>query len=264
MSMRIWQSDFGTRLVKLGAAVLMAGFLAGCKAELYTGLGERETNEMTAVLTNEGISASRERDKDGNYALLVERGDFAQAVSVLSSRGLPRQQFKGLGEVFNDEKLVSTPFEERARFMHALNEERAASLTQIAGVASARVHIMMPETSPLDREKAAARASVFIYHNPDTDVRRHVPLIKNLIVNSVDGLNYEDVTVALFPANGPVAAGKSGQSISSSIGGLAPFLLAAILLGVAWIVFRRDNRSSARPGALPASESGTNRFVVKR
>ncbi|MEZ5840542.1 MAG: type III secretion inner membrane ring lipoprotein SctJ [Hyphomicrobiales bacterium] len=263
--MRIWRSDIVTRLTRLAAVVLVAGIVAGCKAELYTGLDERETNEMTAVLTNEGIGTSRERDKDGNYSLQVERGDFARAVSVLSAHGLPRQQFAGLGEIFNDEKLVSTPFEERARFMYALNQELANSLTQISGVVSSRVHIMMPETSPLDRQKAPARAAVFIYHNPGADMRRHVPLIKNLIVNSVDGLNYEDVTVALFPTDAPVPGGRSvGASISSTIGDLAPFILAAVLLGIGWIVLKRDNRKPAEQNALPNSDGKATRLAARQ
>ncbi|MEM6666696.1 MAG: type III secretion inner membrane ring lipoprotein SctJ [Pseudomonadota bacterium] len=229
---------------RVAMVVALATVLAGCKAELYSGLAEREANEMSAILLSNGIDTDRTRDKDGNFTLRIERGEIPNAVALLSRSGLPRESYSSLGDVFDSNKMVSTPFEARARIMYALNSELAERLTQIAGVMSARVHVMLPESSPLDRNRSAARASVFIYQDPAIEVERHVPVIKTLIVNSVDGLNYEDVTVAIFPAEaGVTRPGVSMPGVGSIFGSLAPILiiLVPILLFVGWIQLRRND-----------------------
>lgn len=140
--------------------------LRGCKSELYSGLAEKDINEMAMVLQARGIQTERSAAKEG-FTLSVSSDDFTEAMAILNAQGLPRKQFNGLGVTFNGEKMVATPFEERARFMYALNEEIAQSLSQIAGVISARVHVTLPESQPFERSKPRPRASVFIYERPD-------------------------------------------------------------------------------------------------
>lgn len=115
--------------------------------------------------------------------------------------------------------------------MHAINQELANSLTQISGVVTARVHVMLPDASPLDRARIVPRASVFVYHLPDANIAQYVPVIKNLIVNSVNGLNYEDVAVAMFPN---VPGGYVAPSGFGLPGGnhLVLMMLGAVLLGM--------------------------------
>lgn len=209
------------------AALLL---LTGCKSELYSGLAEKEINEMAMVLQSRGIEVERSSSKAG-FALSVSSADFTEAMSALNAQGLPRKTFNGLGVTFNGEKMVATPFEERARFMYALNEEIAQSLSQIAGVISARVHVTLPESQPFERTKPRPRASVFIYERPDANVKTYVTVIKSLVMNSVDNLQYEDVTVAIFPANlldVPLGAAR-GTSVLP-IYAAAALAFAAILL----------------------------------
>jgi len=228
---------FTKAINRLLVIALLAGALAGCKAELYSNLSEREANEMIAVLNGAGIEASREKVKGGTFTLSVDKDKTAASIAVLNQRGLPRQQFDSLANIFDAKKMVSTPFEERARFMHAMNQELANSLTQISGVVSARVHLMLPDTSPLDRNKQQPRASVFVYHQPNVNVSQHVPVIKNLIVNSVNGLNYEDVAVAIFPANLSGAISTAGMSSLPFGNQTVLIVLGIILVGMA--LFRR-------------------------
>jgi type III secretion protein J len=215
------------------AALLL---LTGCKSELYSGLAEKEINEMAMVLQSRGIEVERSSSKAG-FALSVKSADFTEAMAALNAQGLPRKTFNGLGVTFNGEKMVATPFEERARFMYALNEEIAQSLSQIAGVISARVHVTLPESQPFERTKPRPRASVFIYERPDANVKTYVPVIKSLVMNSVDNLQYEDVTVAIFPANlldVPLVAprGTSMLPIYAAVAlGIAGVLLLLLMLG---------------------------------
>ncbi|GGH32090.1 hypothetical protein GCM10007036_43710 [Alsobacter metallidurans] len=227
-------SALGRLALRVLVATGLVLALAGCKADLYDGLQEREALEIVGILQNAGIEAGRTRAKDGTYALSVERDQTTRAINVLSARGLPRQRFESLGGIFDSKRIVSTPMEERARFMYAMNQELANSITQIAGVVSARVHVMLPEDSPLERDRRSPRASVFIYHRADLDMSRHVATIKYLVTNSVAGLNYEDVAVALFPS----AQGTELSRQPLSVGSLAPFGVLA-LLGLGLALFRR-------------------------
>jgi type III secretion protein J len=232
-----------TLFSKLSRFLLIAAFagaLAACKTELYSSVPERDANEMISVLAQAGISASRERAKGGGFTVSVAQEQVGQAVGVLNQKGLPRQQFENLGTIFDAKKMVSTPFEERARFMHAMNQELANSLTRIAGVVSARVHIMMPDASPLDRSRQQPRASVFVYHQPGIQVGQYVPLIKNLVVNSVNGMAYEDVAVGLFPAAVTPAQQASPFAAIGLPGANQTLLivLGAVLLGM--FLFRRS------------------------
>lgn len=224
-------------VARLAALALAALVLAGCKSEIYSGLAERDINEMITVLATNGISADRAKAKDGSFALSVDGGEASQAIALLSARGLPRPRYQSLGDVFESKRMVSTPFEERARFMHAVNQELAHSLTQIAGVVSARVHVMMPEENPLQRAAPAPRASVFLYHRPDVSVREYVPVVKSLVVNAVNGLAYEDVAVALFPAGSPIEAGAGGGALSILRNPNHAGLVSLVVIGVGFALF---------------------------
>lgn len=211
------------RLASAGRALALGSvlLLAACQTELYDGQTDRSVNEMIAVLASSGIEARRVRGEDGLYGITVPRSEFARAVTLLSERGLPRQQRGGLAEAFPDTGIVSTPFQERARFMNAISQELAVSLTGVAGVVDARVHVNVPEDQPLSNEKIASTASVFIYKDPSIDLTGQVATIKTLVTNAVDGLDYEDVAVAVFDARSPAApfgSGRAGVSIPALVG----------------------------------------------
>ncbi len=212
--------------------------LSGCQSELYSNLNERQVNEMIMVLGEDGIDASRTKIEDGIFSLTIDRSDFVRAIAVLSARGLPSNSYQSLGDVFKSDKIVSTPFEERARFMYALNQELSQSITQIDGIVSSRVHITIPEETPFAEEKRFARASIFIYHAPSVDVSIHIPVIKNLVTRSVDGLLYENVTVALFSSQ---SEKKSQNAVDApkKPNGFTSFLVFLIISGIAFFVINK-------------------------
>ncbi len=235
----------GKKYARMSIVLAAALFLVGCQSELYSNLKERDVNEMISVLAVNGIQANRTTDGKGTFGLTVDRSDFSLAISKLSEKGLPREQFGSLGKIFNSEKLVSTPFEERARFMHALNEELSNSISRINGVVSARVHLMVPEDSPFEQNKTPPRASVFIYQQGGQDLRQQIPTIKNLIVNSLDNLEYSNVEVALFEDNTAATATSSNHTISSiNNNGLWNVFLLVLLGAVAWYGFNFTSAAS--------------------
>ncbi|MGX1346056.1 type III secretion system YscJ/HrcJ family lipoprotein [Bradyrhizobium japonicum] len=130
--------------------------LIGCKTDLYTKIQEREANEMLALLLGKGVDAVRVVAKDGTSTIQVEEKQLAYSIDLLNVEGLPRQSFKNLGEVFKGSGLVASPIEERARYVYALSEELSRTISDIDGVLSARVHVVLPKNDLL-RQGATPR-----------------------------------------------------------------------------------------------------------
>src|SRR5690554_278832 len=135
-----------TRLyVKLGFSFMLVIMLSACKTELYTGLSEREANLMIATLMNQGVPAGRTVQDDGLVTVTVSESDFSQAVDILNSANLPQPRFDSLRDVFQGGGLVSSPMQERARMAYALSQELSNTVSQIDGVRSARVQVVLPD-----------------------------------------------------------------------------------------------------------------------
>ena len=186
-------------------ATLSLLLLSSCsEQELYSDLSESQANDMVALLYSADMPASKTRGSDGQFSVLTDKSSFASAVNLLHANGLPSAQFENLGDVFQKEGFVSSPLEERARLNHAMSQEIAHTISSIDGVLMARVHLAVPEHNELSDKVSSASASVFIKHRADVDLSGSVSRIKALVINGIENLPYDNVTVALFEAEQPV------------------------------------------------------------
>ena len=223
------------------ACALLLGLAACGKVELYGKLTETQANEMVAVLQNAGIAADKTNAGEAGFAIETAQEDFARAVQTLRAQGYPRDEFASLGTVFKKEGFVSSPLEERARLVYGLSQELSNTVSQIDGVVQARVQLAMPEADPLSDKIKPSSASVFIKYRPGSSPEKQVGQIKSLMVNAVEGLTYENVTVAMFPAQPlPVAVPLSGQErIAAKLKLLVFPVVALLALLIGWPTFRR-------------------------
>ena len=201
-------------------ACLLATTLGGCKADLYTKLQEREANEMVALLLGNGFDAGRVQAKDGSSTVLIEQKQFARAVELLKANGYPRQTFTNMGEVFKGGGLIASPTEERARYVYALSEELSKTISDIDGVLSARIHVVLPKNDLLRQDATPSSASVFIRYDSRAPVKALLQQIKMLVANSIEGLSYEKVSVVLVPVerNEPQPMTPAAASGSVTVG----------------------------------------------
>ncbi len=273
-------------LLTLGLALLLSA--CARKVELMAAIAESEANEILGALQNAGIAAEKVPGKEGMVGMHIAADQVGRAVDLLREQGLPRERFAGMGQVFKKEGLISSPLEERARYLYALSQELGATLNQIDGVIVARVHVVLPERSSIGESQQPASAAVFLKYQEGYDMDAVQPQVRRLVTNSIPGLAPDKITIVMVPSqpqhqraggeprptvaspsswftpsstpsSTPNAAPTSGPAVAAAGGaqqqgggaGLWVLLVASLLaLGVA--VLLQARRRGWLPSGLPA------------
>lgn len=186
--------------------ILIILMLGGCgeNVELHSRLSEQEANEVIAELSDKQIRAQKVPAKDG-VTVRVKTQDISRAVRTLEAAGLPKVARSTLGDIFRKEGVISTPLEERARYIYALSQELEATLSNIDGVIVARVHVVLPERVAPGEPVQPASASVFIKHDPRLEPDSIRPRVRRMVASSIPGMttaleNTQKLTVVFVPA----------------------------------------------------------------
>jgi type III secretion protein J len=255
------------------ACLLLLGALAlsgcGARVELFAAANEGEANEMLSVLLDAEIPASKAVTKAG-IAISVPQQDVAGALDLLRERGLPRERFDGMGGVFRKEGMISSPLEERARYIFALSQELSRTLSQMDGVVVARVHVVLPERGALGASVGTpASAAVFIKHRPQYSLDTLRPQIRALVTHAIPGLSDAQVSVALVPAQAPVQSAappmrrilgievtrQSSSALAWTLALLTVSMLAALATAL-FLMWRQGLiAGSGRPGLVRAGQA---------
>ena len=183
-------------------SILLVGLLAlaGCEKQvtLFSGLEERQANAVIAALIDNGMNAEKAPGEEGTWNVMIGQSSFAAAANLCEQRGLPRRSFQGVGEVFKKTGMISSPTEERIRFMDAIAQDLSRTIQMIDGVVDAQVHVVLPENDPFAKNTLPSSAAVAIRERWDADLSETVSQIKSLVKNSIEGLAYEKITVTIF------------------------------------------------------------------
>lgn len=255
-------------LISVTFLLFTAWSLTGCSdsVELHSQLTEQEANEVIAELADKHIRGKKSITKSG-VAVIVNAEDIARAVRTLEAAGLPRTARDTLGKTFRKEGVISTPLEERARYIYALSQELEATLSNIDGVIVARVHVVLPERVAPGEPVQPASASVFIKHDSRLDPDDIRARVRRMVASSIPGMttaldNPQKLTVIFVPAT----AYQEQQRLTY----FGPFLIPAddlgfwrrslaaalfsVIIAVAVILFLRNRQKQTRKidGSLPA------------
>lgn len=178
----------------------LALLLAGCdkEATLFSGLVESQANAALAALLESGIAATKAPGDEGTWNVMIGEKDFAEAATLCERRGLPRRTFNGVGVVFKKTGMVSSPSEERIRFMDAIAQDLSQTISMIDGVVDARVHVVLPENDPFAKNTLPSSAAVALRSRWDADLTEAIPQVKSLVKNAIEGLAYEKISVTVF------------------------------------------------------------------
>src|SRR5690606_6504729 len=166
------------RLAMLGgaAAIVIAVILTAsvwlnrpAYETLYVGLDRNDVGQIGMVLSESGIRYDVSSD---GTAVMVPTGRTGQARMLLAERGLPTSSNAGYELFDNVGSFGLTSFMQEVTRVRALEGEIARTIQSIAGIKSARVHIVMPERASFHREEQAPTASVVVRAGGSDEIGR--------------------------------------------------------------------------------------------
>ncbi|HEX6707082.1 MAG TPA: flagellar basal-body MS-ring/collar protein FliF [Albitalea sp.] len=208
----------------LGVAALVGVVLAltvwssqGDYKVLYAGLSDKDGGAIIAQLSQMNVPY---KHAEGGSAILVPAAKVHDVRLKLASAGLPKGSVVGF-ELMDGARFGQTQFQERLTFQRGLEGELTRSITSMAAVQSARVHLALPNQNGFFREQQKPSASVLITLHPGRTLdRAQVAGIVHLVSSSVPEMNPKAVSVldqtgALIsgPAEGGQAAGLDAQQL---------------------------------------------------
>ncbi|MDB4989878.1 MAG: fliF, partial [Myxococcaceae bacterium] len=99
-------------------------------------------------------------------------------------------------ELFDQQKFGESEFSEQVKYHRALEGELTRTITALAGVENARVHLVLPSRSVFVNSENTASASVALKMKPGAKLsREQTKGLVHLIASSVRGLSPEAVTI---------------------------------------------------------------------
>jgi flagellar M-ring protein FliF len=162
------------------------------KSLLFAGVDMREAGEITQRLEQADIPY--ELRGDGS-SIFVARSRVLEARMMLSAEGLPSRGSIGY-EIFDEpDALGQTQFQQNINRLRALEGELARTIASLDGIASARVHLVLPERQLFAREADQPSASIVLRLRRDALTPGQVRAIRNLVASATPGLTTSRVTI---------------------------------------------------------------------
>ncbi len=148
---------------------------------------------------------------DGGQTVLVERSRVAQLRIMAAEKRLPSKGSLGY-EVFDRiDPLSTTTNLFQINQIRALEGELARTIASIAGVESARVHLVIPTRELFSQQAPDTRASVVVQFRANMDsARQRVESIRHLVASAVKNLS--PGRVSIVDTQGNLLARGDGES----------------------------------------------------
>jgi flagellar M-ring protein FliF len=131
----------------------------------------------------------------------------------LATDGLPKGGNIGL-ELFDATNLGTTTFQEKVKWMRAIQGELERTIGTIDAVQTARVHITQPERSVFSKKGSEPTASVLLKLRPGGELdKKQIKGISNLVAGSVEGLKRENVSIVDVFGNLLTTSDEDGEGL---------------------------------------------------
>ncbi len=159
---------------------------------LYTGLAAEDAGAVVQKLRE---SSTEYRIIDNGATVQVPASRLAELRLEMASAGIPKTGRIGF-ELFDKTNFGMTEFTEHVNYRRALEGELERTVTSVAAVEQARVHLTFPKDSVFTESKQNAKASVLLKLRMGAKLENNsVTGITNLVASAVEGLSPENVSV---------------------------------------------------------------------
>ena len=161
---------------------------------VYPGMSEADRQEAKDALDAAGF-APRIDINTGSLQINEER--YHEARMLLASQDIPRSATAGGFEnLLEQGSMTTSRFMEQVSYRAAMETELASSITEIASIRGARVHLAEPQQSVFVRNQTPAKASVVVVPHPGRVITPpQIRAIVHLVSSSVPYLPAENVSV---------------------------------------------------------------------
>ena len=180
---------------------------------LFSNMQPDEANAVIQKLDSEKIP---HRLADGGATILVPREDVYEQRVALAGEGVVKAGGGTGWELFDRTNLGMTDFQEKIAKTRATEGELQRTISGLATVQSARVHIATPQDSLFVETQRPTTASVAIATRPGMQLSpQEVRGITQLVAGAVEGLKPENVTIV--DQNGTILRPVGGRRHARSV-----------------------------------------------
>ena len=190
---------------QLGAAVLFGGAVIAALfwyanrpdwRPLYSGLESKDLQQVAQELSAANIPYQMTEDGSG---VQVSAEQMDRARMEIATKGMPQTGRMGF-ELFDKPNWVGSEFDEKVNYQRALEGELEHTISTLAVVRSARVHLVLPKDAQFGDAPQQAKASVVLQLRHSAVPPEQVEAIRGLVAGAVENLAPSDV--ALVDADG--------------------------------------------------------------
>ncbi|MCH2110506.1 MAG: flagellar M-ring protein FliF [Polyangiaceae bacterium] len=130
----------------------------------------------------------------GTTVLVPEESLYALRLEM-AKEGLPHGGSVGF-ELFDKNQFGATEFEQHVNLRRALEGELSRSISTVAGVSKARVHLVLPRQSVFISKREKASASIVVQlRNPGVFGKKEIAAVVHLVSAAVPGLQRNNISV---------------------------------------------------------------------
>lgn len=194
------------RMVILATIVVVVGFISALivwnssnkvgilypgYAVLFEGISPEDGALIIQQLQQDKIPYKIPKD---NTILIPQELVYEERMK-LASNGIPKSSKIGF-EIFDTKDFGATDFDQRIKYLRAIEGELARTIESLAPIQKATVHLAQPEKSVFISEQIPPTASVVLIFKPAQSLTpKQISGIKNIVSSAVPNLTSQNVEV---------------------------------------------------------------------
>ena len=168
-----------------------AGILYPGYAVLFEGISPEDGALIIQQLQQDNIPYRIPKD---NTILIPQERVYEERMK-LASNGIPKSSKIGF-EIFDTKDFGATDFDQRIKYLRAIEGELSRTIESLAPIQKATVHLAQPEKTVFVSEQTPPTASVVLVFRPAQALTpKQISGIKNIVSSAVPNLTIENVEV---------------------------------------------------------------------